>query len=261
MWGISVARILPDIIKAIGGLFTSAKTVTGDKSATEVAAANENAAVQEAFSKEFSYSAANRTALDAFVDGLNRLPRPIFALGTIALFVWCAIDPPAFAVAMTSMALIPEPLWSVLFLIIGFFFVNRTLEKVALPTTFRMPKYAEEIVRAELERRAREAEAAQQPSPALAPAPEPVRPPPATPAPAASPPAPMPTPIALPAPIEPVKPVARKYTGGVEELLRLAGYGPGTLHRTQGYTGDLPEKRGAWVNPITAAWKGKVPTT
>lgn len=62
---------------------------------------------------------------DRFVDGLNRLPRPLLALGTIALFVAAMVDPIWFGARMTGMALVPEPLWWLMGAIVSFYFGAR----------------------------------------------------------------------------------------------------------------------------------------
>ena len=62
---------------------------------------------------------------DAFMDGVNRLPRPLMALGTIALFVSAMSNPTWFAARMQGIALVPEPLWWILGAIISFYFGAR----------------------------------------------------------------------------------------------------------------------------------------
>ncbi len=62
---------------------------------------------------------------DRIVDGLNRLPRPALAFGTLGLFVAAMVDPIWFAARMTGLALVPEPLWWLLGAIISFYFGAR----------------------------------------------------------------------------------------------------------------------------------------
>jgi hypothetical protein len=64
----------------------------------------------------------------AFVDGLNRLPRPAFALGTLGLFVFCMVSPEEFAVRVAALALVPEPMWWLLGGIVSFFFGAREMK-------------------------------------------------------------------------------------------------------------------------------------
>ena len=45
------------------------------------------------------------------LDGLNRLPRPAFALGAIALFVAAMFDPLWFGERMQGLVLVPDQLW------------------------------------------------------------------------------------------------------------------------------------------------------
>jgi hypothetical protein len=62
---------------------------------------------------------------DRFIDGLNRIPRPAMALGTLALFVAAMTDPIWFAERMQGIALVPEPLWWLLGAIVSFYFGAR----------------------------------------------------------------------------------------------------------------------------------------
>jgi hypothetical protein len=62
---------------------------------------------------------------DRFMDALNRLPRPAMALGTLGLFVAAMVDPVWFAARMQGIALVPEPLWWLLGVIVSFYFGAR----------------------------------------------------------------------------------------------------------------------------------------
>lgn len=66
-----------------------------------------------------------RGVFDRVVDGLNRLPRPGLALGTLGLFVAAMVDPVWFAARMEGIALVPEPLWWLLGAIVSFYFGAR----------------------------------------------------------------------------------------------------------------------------------------
>ena len=62
---------------------------------------------------------------DRFMDGVNRLPRPALALGTLGLFVSAMIDPLWFSQRMQGIALVPEPMWWLLGVIVSFYFGAR----------------------------------------------------------------------------------------------------------------------------------------
>ncbi|MEL6595562.1 MAG: holin family protein [Pseudomonadota bacterium] len=81
------------------------------------------AAAMTQFGAEFAVARKGR--FDRFVDGLNRLPRPALAFGTLGLFVAAMIDPVWFAARMTGLALVPEPLWWLLGAIVSFYFGAR----------------------------------------------------------------------------------------------------------------------------------------
>lgn len=81
-------------------------------------------AVLDQFGQEFN-AAPVRGWFDRFMDGLNRLPRPMMALGTLGLFVAAMVDPLWFAARMQGIALVPEPLWWLLGAIVSFYFGAR----------------------------------------------------------------------------------------------------------------------------------------
>jgi Holin of 3TMs, for gene-transfer release len=62
---------------------------------------------------------------DRLVNGLNRLPRPLLAFGTLGLFIYAMVDPVAFAQRMVGLNAVPEPLWWLLGAIVAFYFGAR----------------------------------------------------------------------------------------------------------------------------------------
>ena len=72
-------------------------------------AAETRQSAMDAQASEFRY--ARPGLFDRFVNGLNRLPRPMLALGTLGLFVYAMVDPAGFAPRMQGLGLVPEPLW------------------------------------------------------------------------------------------------------------------------------------------------------
>lgn len=79
------------------------------------------------FAAEFALP--RRGFFDRLVDGLNRLPRPALALGTIWLFVMAMAAPDDFARGMAGLALVPEPLWWLMGAIVSFYFGARHQSK------------------------------------------------------------------------------------------------------------------------------------
>ena len=88
-----------------------------------VRAATGRAAALGQFAAEFAHP--RKGLFDRFIDGVNRLPRPMLALGTIGLFVTAMMEPDWFASRMTGIALIPEPLWWLMGAIVSFYFGSR----------------------------------------------------------------------------------------------------------------------------------------
>ncbi|HHH89708.1 MAG TPA: carboxylesterase [Aliiroseovarius sp.] len=75
------------------------------------------------FAAEFAMPRRGR--FDRFMDGLNRLPRPALALGTLGLFLSAMISPVWFAERMQGIVLVPEPLWWLMGAIVSFYFGAR----------------------------------------------------------------------------------------------------------------------------------------
>jgi hypothetical protein len=61
------------------------------------------------------------------VNGLNRLPRPVLALGTVCLFVYAMLDPAGFSERMAGLDTVPRELWWLLGAIVSFYFGAREL--------------------------------------------------------------------------------------------------------------------------------------
>jgi len=99
------------------------------------------------------FRVAERGLFDRFIDGLNRLPRPAMALGTLGLMVAAMVDPLWFGERMAGLALVPEPLWWLLGAIVSFYFGARHQAKGqefqrSLATTLaRAPQVIETVAR------------------------------------------------------------------------------------------------------------------
>lgn len=233
MWWLTpIIDLVRLAIPNIGGW---TKTVAGDQAARDATAAQENVATKEEFGKEFSYPVgAARTWFDVLMDGVNRVPRPAMALGLIGIFVWTCADPPSASRAFVALALIPDALWTVFYMVVGFYFTSRLLEKVDFKT-YKVDKATLEMARKQavdrrievagrLESRGNQVVDADQNAV---------------------------TRVAE-LPFGRVAMPAERQQGG--DLMDLAGFGPGRL-TTSGYTGQLPPARAAgWRNPVATYW-------
>ena len=120
--------MIGDILKVIFGSGSNAVRDT-----VEVFRENSEAGAQRAatlqsgalaqFGAEFG--GQRQGLFDRVMDAINRLPRPALALGTLALFVSAMVDPLWFAARMQGLALVPEPLWWLLGVIVSFYFGAR----------------------------------------------------------------------------------------------------------------------------------------
>lgn len=121
-----IGRILgaPAATTALGQAATGiAEVFTPNATKTMEAAHEAYLKALEAQGDEFRF--AREGAFDRFVNGLNRLPRPLLAFGTIGLFVHAMADPEGFARRMVGLNGVPEPLWWLLAAIVGFYFGAR----------------------------------------------------------------------------------------------------------------------------------------
>jgi hypothetical protein len=97
------------------------------------------------------YAVARRGGFDRFMDGLNRLPRPALALGTLGLFVSAMVNPLWFSERMQGIALVPEPLWWLLGVIVSFYFGARhqvkaqDFQREIVGTMARVPQVLDNI--------------------------------------------------------------------------------------------------------------------
>ncbi|MGB3316024.1 MAG: holin family protein [Albidovulum sp.] len=136
-----IGRILggPSATSALGQAATNVAEVFRPNATKKMQAAHDAymAALGE-FGTEFQY--VGDGVFDRFVNALNRLPRPMLALGTLGLFVYAMVDPDSFTRRMVGLNYVPEPLWWLLAAIVGFYFgareahYFRTRPQISMPT-------------------------------------------------------------------------------------------------------------------------------
>ena len=115
----------------LGGANNLARTVFGDKAAKEAAIHEEQMQIQKGYQAEF-LAPEKHGWFNQLVDGANRLVRPLFTYGIVALFVWACVDPVEFTMTVQALGVIPELLWYIMMTIIGFWFGGRLLEKAPM---------------------------------------------------------------------------------------------------------------------------------
>ena len=133
---------LGDAAKGVAEIFVPSETKR-----MELSAQAQTAALVQ-FGDEFSNASAS--GFDCLVNGLNRLPRPLLAFGTIGLFVYAMIDPPDFALRMVGLNAVPEPLWWLLGAVVAFYFGARETHyfrnrPVTLPAVSTASAYAPDV--------------------------------------------------------------------------------------------------------------------
>lgn len=92
---------------------------------TENAAIRDTDRLAAALSQHAAEFRDTRSPFDRLIDGINRLPRPFLAFGTIGLFVSAMTNPVWFAERMQGLALVPEALWWLMGAVVSFYFGAR----------------------------------------------------------------------------------------------------------------------------------------
>lgn len=101
------------------------------------------------FAAEFAHE--RRGYFDRFVDGLNRLPRPLIVILTFAFFASAMFSPIWFAERMQGLILVPEPIWWLAGTIVAFYFGGRfqiksqEFQRAIAQTNRRLPTVLENI--------------------------------------------------------------------------------------------------------------------
>ncbi|MGI9437129.1 MAG: holin family protein [Geminicoccaceae bacterium] len=102
----------------------NAEKTAGREHAERMTLNQQDLASLEQFAAEFQ-STRTSTAWDSFIDGLNRLPRPLITLGILALFVLAPVDPVRFFAIARAYEMMPDGFWALLSIIIAFYFGGR----------------------------------------------------------------------------------------------------------------------------------------
>ena len=116
-------------LAGLGGLMRDAGQLTsvvrGNKAEEAKSEHLEHMAALQQLGAEFEFN--RESWFDIVINGLNRLPRPALALGTLGLFIYAMADPIGFAGRMQGLELVPDPLWWLLGAIVSFYFGAREL--------------------------------------------------------------------------------------------------------------------------------------
>jgi hypothetical protein len=108
--------------KSVGQI---AEVFVPNKTKTQTQAHLRAIGAQAQFAAEFQNQRSG--FFDRLVDALNRLPRPVMALGTVGLFSYAMIDPIGFTTRMQGLDYVPDPLWWLLGAVVSFYFGAREM--------------------------------------------------------------------------------------------------------------------------------------
>lgn len=120
-----LAKLLGLIFGGGGGnaIVETAEVFRENTEASAQRRADYNQAALGQFAAEFQV--ARKGWFDRFMDGLNRLPRPLIVIAVFALFASAMFDPLWFAARMQGLILVPDPLWWLAGTIVAFYFGGR----------------------------------------------------------------------------------------------------------------------------------------
>ena len=105
-------------VETVAGVFTTNKEKDAQR------AADEQMALMKAYQAEFN-ARENRNWVDSLADGFNRLIRPFIVTLVIFIFVIAYFSPSHMAEITLAMSSIPEGYWTLLSVIIAFYFGGR----------------------------------------------------------------------------------------------------------------------------------------
>lgn len=105
-------------VEKVAGVFTTNKEKDAQRSA------DEQMALMKAYQAEFNQR-ENRNWVDSLADGFNRLIRPFIVTIIISIFIIAYISPARLAEITLAISAIPEGYWTLLSIIIAFYFGGR----------------------------------------------------------------------------------------------------------------------------------------
>lgn len=105
-------------VETVAGVFTTNKEKEAQRSA------DEQMALLQSYQAEF-HQRSNRSWVDTFADGFNRLIRPFIVTLVLSIFIIAYISPEHLVLITTALNSIPEGYWTLLSVIIAFYFGGR----------------------------------------------------------------------------------------------------------------------------------------
>ena len=140
------ARQVGDVVEQVGGVFRPNAEAAAQR------LHDRDDAVMAQYAAEF-HDRSNRTWFDSFVDGLNRLARPIITISVLGVIPAVMIRAEVAAVAFAALALLPTGYWALVSIIIGFYYGGRMqmkaqdFERSVVEAVARAPQVIETMQR------------------------------------------------------------------------------------------------------------------
>ena len=112
------AKQIGTVVEQVGGVFQP----NAERNAAR--AHEHTSAAMAQYAAEY-HPRVGRTWFDSFVDGLNRLVRPVITLSILGVLPSVMIWPEKMVVAFSTLALLPAGYWAGMTIIMGFYFGGR----------------------------------------------------------------------------------------------------------------------------------------
>ena len=123
-WLSAIASLLRPARELVEALRPDAGNQADRSHGERLAPTEQDLAALRRFAAEFQ-ARGRRTWWDSLIDGLNRLPRPLITLAILAFFLLAPLAPVRFREIAHAYQQLPEGFWTLLSVIIAFYFGGR----------------------------------------------------------------------------------------------------------------------------------------
>ncbi len=127
MWNpFSIGKIVEGVASGADSLI---QTFRGSTQERDQQSHDEFNTVQKSFAAEFN-ARTNRSWWDSLWDGFNRMPRPVTFLALVYYFQLAYADPAKFQILNVVLDSIPDRMWGMAFMILGFYFTLKHSQRM-----------------------------------------------------------------------------------------------------------------------------------
>ena len=114
----------------VKGVDDIVKTVAGSRLQRDISDAAHQSQFLDRVAEEVRQRARHRTWWDILIDGVNRLVRPLYTYGVLAMMLTAFLNPGFYLRGIETLAVTPQPIWYLIGIIIGFWFTGKFIDAV-----------------------------------------------------------------------------------------------------------------------------------